>query len=239
MKGLKNCRVCFRFPEIPCLYNIKTGYYGIAILFVSIFVVSCSSMNLKTTPENSGEDTTDNIKIVSLESQLAAVETKLAKIKLLIEKRDKKIEQLQAQIEPLEKNIAFVVNSKTKDLNAPDLYRKARNLLIEENYITAAALFTELTKRFPNHTLAGNAAYWLGECHYSLNQYQKAVTIFKNLVITYPKSRKVPGALLKTGYAYLSLDDSNRASHYLKKVLRKYPFSPAAEKAEEKLKSFE
>ncbi len=72
-----------------------------------------------------------------------------------------------------------------------------------------------------------------------MNRYKKAIIIFKDLVAKYPKSGKVPGALLKTGYAYLSLDDSNRAHHYLKQVLRKYPFSPAAEKAEEKLKSFE
>ena len=69
-------------------------------------------------------------------------------------------------------------------------------------------------------------------------KYQKAITIFKDLVTKYPKSGKVPGALLKTGYAYLSLDNPNRAHHYLKTVLIKYPFSPAAEKAEEKLKSF-
>ncbi len=61
--------------------------------------------------------------------------------------------------------------------------------------------------------------------------------MFRALIQTYPKAEKVPDAMLKTGYAYLSLDDYNRASHYLKQVIKKYPFSSAAEKAQAKLKS--
>jgi len=49
----------------------------------------------------------------------------------------------------------------------------------------------------------------------------------------------VPDALLKTAYAYLSLDDADRAHHYLKKVVKQYPFTPAGEKAEQKLKAFQ
>ncbi|MCP4718853.1 MAG: tetratricopeptide repeat protein, partial [Desulfobacteraceae bacterium] len=94
-------------------------------------------------------------------------------------------------------------------------------------------------EQHPKHNLADNAMYWLGECHYSSGQYAKAVAVFKDLVKAYPKAEKVPDAILKTGYSYLSLDDINRAHHYLKLVLTKYPFSPAAEKAQEKLKEFE
>ena len=49
----------------------------------------------------------------------------------------------------------------------------------------------------PDHSLADNAMYWLGECHYSSGQYAKAVTVFKKLVKAYPKAEKVPDALLK------------------------------------------
>ena len=42
--------------------------------------------------------------------------------------------------------------------------------------------------------------------------------------------------MLKTGYAYLSLDDIKKARIYLKQVIKQYPFSKIAEKAEKKLK---
>ena len=59
---------------------------------------------------------------------------------------------------------------------------------------------------------------------YSMGEFKKAIQVFKDLEKIYPKSEKVPDALLKTGYSYISLDDSNRAHHYLKLVLKKYPF---------------
>jgi len=229
----------FRFSFNHCLYNMKITRYGLPIIFLSLFFVSCSSTNYKKSPESNLENNSNSIKISSLESKLSDAKNEQADMKLKIENKDTTIEKLQDKITLLEKKIAYLEKSKTQYLNPSHLYKKARNLLIEENYITAADLFTDFIKKFPENTLAGNAAYWLGECYYSMNRYKKAITIFKDLVTKYPKSEKVPGALLKTGYAYLSLNDSNRAHHYLKQVLRQYPFSPAAEKAEEKLKSFE
>ena len=44
----------------------------------------------------------------------------------------------------------------------------------------------------PDHSLADNAMYWLGECHYSSGQYAKAVTVFKKLV-SLSKGRKGTG----------------------------------------------
>ncbi|MDA3916951.1 MAG: tol-pal system protein YbgF [Deltaproteobacteria bacterium] len=231
-----------RFSVKPYLYNMKTTRYGLPIIFLSLFFVSCNSMNYKKSPESNIENNSNSIKISSLESELVDVKNDQADIKLQLKNSNTTIENLEDQIMVIEEKTAhlkYSKNNNTKHISSSDLYKKARNLLIEENYITAADLFTDFIKKFPENTLAGNAAYWLGECYYSMNRYKKAITIFKDLAAQYPKSGKVPGALLKTGYAYLSLDDSNRAYYYLKQVLRKYPFSPAAEKAEEKLKSFE
>ena len=201
---------------------------------------SCGSLNLsKNSPEESSIRSSDHTEISSLKSELDGVKNKQKEIKLEIKNKDVFIEKLQDQIKVLEKKITYITKNQTKDLTPPLLYKKARNLLIEDNYLIAADLFAGFIKKFPEHDLADNAAYWLGECYYSLNNFDKAITVFKDLVTKYPKSGKVPGALLKTGFGYLSLDDSNRAHHYLKTVLRKYPFSPAAEKAEEKLKNFE
>jgi tol-pal system protein YbgF len=224
------------------LTNLKAvTQTSLVIIFIALFFVSCSSFNFKKSPENkdNAEQISEQNKVASLEAELADIKNDQTDIKLQIKNKNSTIDKLQGQIKVLERKITYLGRAETKHLNPADLYKKARNLLIEENYIVAADIFTDFITRFPENELAGNAAYWLGECYYSLNQYKKAITVFKFLVTEYPKSGKVPGAILKTGYAYISLDDSNRAHHYLKTVLKKYPFSPAAEKAQEKLKTFE
>lgn len=151
-----------------------------------------------------------------------------------------KVAQLENKVTDLETQVAeqkkVVYTIEYSD--PAQLYQKARTLLLAGETDNAADLFSTFAKAHPDHALADNAMYWLGECHYSLGRYQKAIIVFKALVKTYPKAAKVPDALLKTGYAYLSLDDINRANHFLKLVLKKYPFSPAGEKAQDKLKEF-
>jgi len=123
----------------------------------------------------------------------------------------------------------------TGDLDPVKLYNKGRALLLERNISKARRLFANFVRKYPNHELADNALYWLGECSYTTGEYEKAAEIFKTLVLTYPKGAKVPDALLKTGYAYMSMDDVSQANHYFKQVIIRYPFSLAADKAQQKL----
>lgn len=206
--------------------------------------VSCSSFSTgkkaASTRENTPmEDSCSEDRMEALNDEINSLKRQMIRQEKEIKNKRVTVEQLEDKIVLLEKKITTLAKNQVKNLSATDVYKKARNLLIEEDYLTATGLFKSLIEKYPTHALAGNAAYWMGECYYSLHQYKKAITVFKTLVDTYPKSGKVPGALLKTGYAYLALDDTNRAHHFLKQVLRKHPFSPAAEKAQEKLKNFE
>ena len=46
----------------------------------------------------------------------------------------------------------------------------------------------------------------------------------KQVVEEYPDGSKVPDALLKIGFAYISVGDSESAETYLKQVVARYPF---------------
>ena len=227
----------------------KRLWFNFFLVFFLLFFVSCSAIDKLTKPaEPKNENPQDQEQISRVESELTEVKKSQEILQHDMQLKDANIKKLQENILKLEKKISFLEEKKEApnlskykiEYKTPSvLYKKARNLLIEEDYISASDLFGTFIKNHPRDELADNAVYWLGECHYSLGDYKKALSVFKNLEIKYPKSEKVPDALLKTGYSYLSLDDSNRAHHYLKQVLKKYPFSPAAEKAQEKLKSFQ
>lgn len=221
-------------------------YFCVFLLTACVLFVSCGVGNSVEPPAGNKENnllTPEKInleKISRLESKLSVAGQDQKNLKKEINDKTVTIKKLQDTIVTLEEKISVLEkkNSSDSDLPPSVLYKKARNLFIEDSYTTAASLFAQFEKKYPEHDLADNAAYWLGECYYSMAEHEKAVIVFKRLTTQYPKSEKVPDALLKTGYSYLSLDDANRAHHYLKQVLKKYPFSPAAEKAQEKLNGF-
>ncbi|MFO7748692.1 MAG: tol-pal system protein YbgF [Desulfobacteraceae bacterium] len=191
-------------------------------------------------------------RLAHMEKSIARLDEKLTVTEKRVQQTEQQVEALTLTTRTLEKKTkhrdqTFSSQKKTGQKQSDEshtrnpeaLYQKARSLLLEEKFHPAAELFEKFASEHPDHELADNSLYWLGECHYSMNDYRGAVAIFKTLVKAYPGKGKVPDALLKTAYAYLSLDDSDRAHHYLKEVVRQYPFSSAGEKAEQKLKQYQ
>ncbi len=119
------------------------------------------------------------------------------------------------------------------------LYNKALGTYNARDYNQCKPLFEQFLATYPEHDLADNARYWMGECLYSQKNYLGAIDQFKKVVQQYPEGGKVPAALLKTGFAYYSLDDFENARNYLKKVIINYPFSAASDKAEKMLRKIE
>lgn len=230
--------------------GFKTTIRLAIIAFLPFALVSCGSFNLfNRTAEPVQEETeaeNAKTKMTALETELSQIKTDQSDFETKLLEKETHIKQLEGHITRLEKKITALERAKNKkpanfniQYSKPaDLYKRARNLLLEEDYINAATLFRSFIKTHPEDSLADNAVYWLAECHYSMGEYKKAIAVFSDLEKMYPKSEKVPDAILKTGYSYIALDDANRANHYLKKVLKTYPFSPAAEKAQEKLSDF-
>src|SRR5439155_27089530 len=56
----------------------------------------------------------------------------------------------------------------TGALQPQDIYQAAYLDFSKGSYALAIAGFREFLRRFPEHELAGNAQYWIGEAHYSL-----------------------------------------------------------------------
>lgn len=115
-------------------------------------------------------------------------------------------------------------------------YQQAMEIFRSGDYEAAAPQFETFAGEFPEDDLADNALYWAGECKYTKKKFTEAIKRFKRVVEEYPNGSKVPDALLKIGYAYISLGDTESAETYLKKVVAQYPFSSAGAKAEERLK---
>lgn len=95
--------------------------------------------------------------------------------------------------------------------------------------------FQELLRRFPTSRLADDAQYWIGETYYLEKRYDKAILEYDKVVINYAKGDKVPGALLKQGFAFLALGDKASAKQLLNQLVGEYPDSDEAKTARSRL----
>lgn len=99
----------------------------------------------------------------------------------------------------------------------------------------AAREFSVFVRTYPDSPLAANAQYWLGECYYGERRFSEAIDEFERVFALYPSSNKVPGSLLKIAYAHLELQQLPMARSVFHQLVRTYPQSPEADKAQDRL----
>lgn len=102
-------------------------------------------------------------------------------------------------------------------------YSHAFSLLSQANYEQAERALSAFLKEYPNHRLAGNAKYWLGETHYVRGQYQDAAVAFAEGYQIYPDSAKAPDNLLKLGKSLAALGETNDACGTYGELIRRFP----------------
>ena len=116
------------------------------------------------------------------------------------------------------------------------LYGRAFDALKAANYPSAIAGMREFLAAHPDHELADNAQYWLGEAYYVTRDYANAATAFGRVVQRWPESSKAPDSLVKKGYAQFEQRQFTAARQTLGEVGTRYPGTEAARLATERLK---
>ena len=116
------------------------------------------------------------------------------------------------------------------------LYNAAYRDYQRANFDLAISGFREFLEQNANSDLADNAAYWIGESLFAQKKYQDAIAQFDAVVTRYPRSDKVPGSLLKKGYAYISLGERAQGIVQLQYVVHEHPNSSEAQLARQRLK---
>lgn len=123
----------------------------------------------------------------------------------------------------------------SRDPGPPPEYLKAFGLYSANNFQEAIGAFESFLKNNPQSDYAANAVYWIGECHYTLSDLPRAKEAFLRVTEEYPKSAKMPDALLKLGYTLAALKEKDKAIGIFERIIASYPGSSAAAKARERL----
>jgi tol-pal system protein YbgF len=103
------------------------------------------------------------------------------------------------------------------------LYHEAFKLLQDGDYAGAEKAFRTFVQQNPQHVLAGNAQYWLGETYYARRNYQDAATAFAEGYKVYKASPKGPDNLLKLGITLAALGRKSDACAVFARFNQDYP----------------
>ncbi len=116
------------------------------------------------------------------------------------------------------------------------LYQNALRDFTTGKYDLSRQEFGDYVKNFPNTDLASNAQFYLGEISYQQGDFKDAIAQYNLVLGNYPQSYKLAAALLKKALAELELGIRATATRDLKEVVRRFPGSDEARRAQAKLK---
>lgn len=100
-------------------------------------------------------------------------------------------------------------------------YNTARMKFESFDYQGCINIMSELLASEPNHVLADNAQYWIGESYYGLKQYQKALIEFQK-VFSYEATDKYDDAQLMIGLCYVRMGQRDQARQAFQEFLNTY-----------------
>jgi tol-pal system protein YbgF len=144
-----------------------------------------------------------------------------------------------------------VVRPQTGGLQPQDVYQAAYIDFSKGSYPLAIAGFREFLRRYPDHQLAGNAQYWIGESHFSVarghanggqadkaaEELELAVQEFRKVLANYPRGEKAPSALYKEALALVDLKRPDVAQARLQYLIDNFPQAAETPLAKERLAS--
>jgi len=179
----------------------------------------------------------------------------IEELQALVELKDRKIEELDQKLAQLESGSSGGWAHKRQeprnsepergswnppvqrlsDWNFRRKYEAALAKFNAYNYREALADFMYLLQANPDHPLAGNCQYWIGESYFGMGQYEKAVEAFEK-VMDFHRSPKHDVALYMAARAYLRLGDKERARTRLQQLISQFPRSRFAPRAQRMLR---
>lgn len=144
--------------------------------------------------------------------------------------------KLQSTLDELSKKMNGVTQKLDTPTTPEGFYQKALETYKSGDMPATREAFGKFVEQNPQHDLAANAHYWIGETHYSEKSFESAILAFQEVIKNFPNSDKVPAAMLKQGLAFKSIKDGKSSKYVFKKLIEVFPKSEEAKKAKSFLK---
>jgi tol-pal system protein YbgF len=167
-------------------------------------------------------------------TRLLAVERQLVQIQELSGQNQTQLAQLRRQIEER----ASDARREETPMSAGDpneLYEAATAALRRGSMGTARAGFEQFVEEFPQHRLAAEAQFGIGQSYEQERNVGAAVEAYGRVVELYPTSARAPAALLRMGRLEAGRGNRTEARNRFNQVVQRYPRSPEVAEARTEL----
>lgn len=174
-----------------------------------------------------------------ISGQIQALNDSLDELKVRLAKLSKGFEDMQAAQQSMAAQQSQTQQQAQAMAQAPPpdvLYNNALRDFNGGKNDLATQEFSDYVKFYPNTDLAGNSYYYLAEMEYKAGDYQRAVANYDLVLQNFPSGNKAASAQLKKGFALIELGKQDEGDQELKHVIQRYPRSPEATQARDKLR---
>jgi tol-pal system protein YbgF len=178
-------------------------------------------------------------RVDQLSGQLQALNDSLDELKARLAKVSKQLEDMQASAQSAAAATAQTQAQQQAMQNAPPpdvLYNNALRDYNGAKNDLATQEFSDYIKFYPNTDLAGNCYFYLGELQFRQGNYQQATQNYDQVLQNFPSGTKAASAELKKGFSLIELGQQDNGVQELRHLIQRYPKSPEALQAREKLK---
>lgn len=161
-------------------------------------------------------------RVNDLQEKIAGKEGEITSLEKEISTRDAKIVELQQELDQVAKLPGDFSSA----------YKEGLRLYSIRQHDKSIAIFKNLLSQYPQHKLASNCTYWIGENNFLKGNYTSAIEAF-NAVFNYEFSYKFDDATLMLGRCYQKLGQQGQARSYFENLITQYPDSEYVPKAQQ------
>src|SRR5437660_7840153 len=178
-------------------------------------------------------------RVDQVSGQIQALNDTLDELKVRLSKVTKQLEDMQAAQQSLAAQQTQQQAAQQAQAQAPPpdvLYNNGLRDYNGGKNDLAMQEFSDYIKFYPNTDFAGNCYYYLGELQFKQANYQQAVQSYEQVLQNFPSGNKAASAQLKKGFALLELGKQDEGVSELRHLIQRYPHSPEALQARERLR---
>jgi tol-pal system protein YbgF len=176
-----------------------------------------------------------------LPEQIAQLQFSMRQLRSKLELAEQRIQRLSVKVKGVRREGSSVKTAVTVSspsvmpsmaaYNEQGLYKRAFQAMQKHDYVLSTKLFTQLLEQYPQGQFSANALYWIGEIYLAQGNLVQAATSFDALLVRYPLSHKIPGAMLKKARILQQQGSHQEATALLQRLVKQYPSSSAAKLA--------
>ena len=175
------------------------------------------------TDEAGGEYPDLQSRVQELNQKLQQRDQDIENLESQLTTQEQRIQELESELEEVEGQMGTAPIAGTGGTYKQN-YERALQLFYSRQYSQSLQLFRTLRDQYPNHKLASNCQYWMGENYFGMAQYSQATQAFLS-VFSYDFSYKFDDATIMLGRCYEKMGDYENARKYFQQLLNDYPDS--------------